>query len=188
MKAAWRSSHMTHACAMTTHEGSISVNTHLCMTHTGMATPIGPKSAPNVTESKLRDTKRKATPMLSGVGPTRMMERILYSNEYRIKGRDDHILLLFVRSSLCPFCLSLGFLSLPYLSFLSVTWLPATSLSALLVCHLASCHFPICRFFSSVTWLPVTSLSAVSSCLPPGFPISLFLHFYRPCFAIILAK
>ena len=102
----------------------------------------------------------------------------------RIKGRDDHILLLFVRSSLCPFCLSLGFLSLPYLSFMSVTWLPVTSLSVLLVyhlaschfpvcpsrlslgflslpylpfllvCHLASCHFPVCRFFLSATWLP----------------------------------
>ena len=63
--------------------------------------------------------------------------------------------------------LTVGFLSLPYLLFSSVTWLPVTSLSALLVRHLASCHFSICP------------------CLSPGFPISLFLHFYRPCFAIM---
>ena len=55
--------------------------------------------------------------------------------------------------------LSLGFLSLPYLP-------------SLLVCHLASRHFPVCRFFLSATCLPH---------LP-------FLHFYRPCFATILAK
>ena len=118
-------------------------------------------------ESKLKDTKRKATPMLSGVGPTRMMERVLCSIEskgatitfsYFSSGLVSALFVCHLASChfpICPSCLSLGFLSLPCLPFSSVTWLPVTSLSAvssrlslgflslpclpfLLVCHLAS--------------------------------------------------
>ena len=91
--------------------------------------------------------------MLSGVGPTRMMERILYSNEskgatitffYFSSGLVSALPVCHLASyhfPICPSRLPPGFLSLPYLPFL-------------LVCHLASCHFPVCRFFLSATWLP----------------------------------